>query len=87
MYLKKKLNLFLNLTRNVSNVNGASIYKDSLLERYLPSINRRNEVPIEPVRVGPGINRGYTERNSPVDFNNKIFAMLLCQNCRRITCS
>ena len=59
---KKEIEPLFKPTRNVSNVNGASIYKDSLLERYLPSINRRNEVPIEPVRVGPGINRGYTAK-------------------------
>ena len=49
-------------TKNVGNVNGSKIYSDSLVDRYLPSNKRRNEVPIEPVRVGPGINRGYTAK-------------------------
>ena len=57
---KKEITPLFKPSKDVGNVNGAKIYSDSLLQRFHPSEKRRNEVPVEPVRVGPGINRGYT---------------------------
>jgi len=59
---KKEIEPLFKPTKDVGNVHGSAIYNDKLLERYQPSFKRRNEVPIEAVKVGPGINRGYTAK-------------------------
>ena len=48
-----------NPENNVGNVNGSEIYDEKLKERFYSSKFRRNETPIERVRVGPGLNAGY----------------------------
>jgi hypothetical protein len=44
----------------VGNVNGLESSTDFMQDRMVVSTNRANEVPVEPMRVGPGLNQGYT---------------------------
>lgn len=44
----------------VGNVNGMESSTDFMQDRMIVSTNRAGEVPIEPVRVGPGLNQGFT---------------------------
>jgi hypothetical protein len=47
-------------TKNVTFVNGTPNTSGQILDRYVPSIYRQNEVPIEAIHVGPGLNKGYS---------------------------
>ena len=40
-------------------VNGTPNITEQVYDRYLPSMYRKNEVPIEAIKVGPGLNKGY----------------------------
>lgn len=47
-------------TPDLGYVCGAPAPKDRELERYIPSDKRKNELPFEKIRVGPGLNKGFT---------------------------
>ena len=66
MYHSKKevKNLF-DVTQNMGNVFGSPNYNnEEMMKRYIPSQKRQNELPIEQIRVGPGLNQGYTAEQS-----------------------
>jgi hypothetical protein len=41
-------------------VNGTPNVSEQVYDRFVPSMYRQNEVPIEPIHVGPGLNKGYS---------------------------
>ena len=41
-------------------VNGTPSHDQELLNRYVPSNKKQNELPMKQVRVGPGLNQGYS---------------------------
>jgi hypothetical protein len=47
-------------TPDLGYVCGAPAQKDRELERYIASDKRQNELPFEKIRVGPGLNKGFT---------------------------
>jgi len=49
---------------NLSNPYGMSNLDGYNLDRYIVSNLRNNQAPIEPIRVGPGLNQGYTAEGS-----------------------
>jgi hypothetical protein len=49
---------------NLSNPYGMSNLDGYNLDRYVVSNLRNNQAPIEPIRVGPGLNQGYTAEGS-----------------------
>ena len=49
---------------NLSNPYGTSNLDGYNLDRYIVSNLRNNQAPIEPIRVGPGLNQGYTAEGS-----------------------
>ena len=44
----------------VNFVNGTPVYNEELINRYNPSSNKQQELPIKQVRVGPGLDQGYS---------------------------
>ena len=46
-------------TKDTSFVYGTPNTNSMILDRFIPSMYRTSEVPVEPVRVGPGLNQGY----------------------------
>ena len=64
-------------TPDLGNVCGAPAPKDRELERYIPSNKKSNELPFEKIKVGPGLNKGFT--GAPTggfhDFNQRDYAM------------
>ena len=44
----------------VGNVNGLESSTDFMQDRMVAPTNRAGEVPVEPMRVGPGLNQGFT---------------------------
>lgn len=44
----------------VNFVNGTPVYNEELVKRFNPSNKKQQELPIKQVRVGPGLDRGYT---------------------------
>tara|TARA_B100000902_G_scaffold390544_1_gene439654 strand:+ start:559 stop:2670 length:2112 start_codon:yes stop_codon:yes gene_type:complete len=63
---KKETKSFQDVSPNIGNVNGSSAFTiDPRVQgRYLPSEKRQGEKPFEEVRVGPGLNKGYTSAPS-----------------------
>jgi hypothetical protein len=61
---KKECGLFFKPQRNMSNVYGTQNMDSNLYDRFQTSRVRNNEAPIEQVRVGPGLNKGYTWKGS-----------------------
>ena len=51
-------------TKNLGNVNGASIYGSDLKHRYNTSRYTNGERPFEQIQVAPGLNKGYTTEGS-----------------------
>ena len=49
---------------NLTNPYGTSNLDGYNLDRYIVSNLRNNQAPIEPIRVGPGLNQGYTAEGS-----------------------
>jgi hypothetical protein len=47
-------------TKNLTYVNGTPNFSDSVTDRYIPSMYRQNETPIDSIHVGPGLNDGYS---------------------------
>ena len=60
---KQEVGLFFKPEKNISNVYGHQNAKYSLNNRFKTSRFRNNETPMEQIRVGPGLNKGYT--NTP----------------------
>ena len=50
--------------KNLSSVNGTNIYNSDLKHRYNSSRYISGERPFEQIRVGPGLNKGYTTEGS-----------------------
>ena len=48
------------LNRNINNINGTPNMTGEIVDRYLPSQKKTNELPTEQLRVGPGLNQGFT---------------------------
>ena len=61
---KKECGTFFKPQRNLSNVYGMQNFDSNLYDRFQTSRVRNNEAPIEQVRVGPGLNKGYTWKGS-----------------------
>ena len=61
---KKETGLFFKPQRNLTNVYGSQNFDSSLYDRFQTSRIRNNEAPIEQVRVGPGLNKGFTWKPS-----------------------
>jgi len=49
---------------NLSNVYGMQNLDGYFLDRYIAGNIRNNQAPVEPIRVGPGLNQGYTAEPS-----------------------
>ena len=49
---------------NLSNVYGMQNLDGYFLDRYIAGNLRNNQAPVEPIRVGPGLNQGYTAEPS-----------------------
>ena len=49
---------------NLANVNGMQNLDGYSLDRYIVGNIRNNQSPIEPIRVGPGLNQGFTSEGS-----------------------
>ena len=64
-------------TPDLEYVCGAPAPEDRELERYIPSGKKSNELPFEKIRVGPGVNKGFT--GAPTggfhDFDQRDYAM------------
>ena len=61
---KSEVPSFFDVKTNVHNVYGMQNMDESIKERYYISDKRNNEAPIEQIRVGPGLNKGYTAQPS-----------------------
>jgi len=57
---KKAIEPLFKPTKDVSFVNGTPNSTALYQDRYVPSMYRTNEVPTEPIHVGPGLNQGYS---------------------------
>jgi len=49
---------------NITNPYGMANYQSDVQNRFIPSIKRSGEAPIQPQQVGPGLNKGYTAEPS-----------------------
>jgi hypothetical protein len=47
---------------NVTNIYGTPVMAEYLKDRYMPSKEKRNELPFQPIKVTPGLNLGYNEQ-------------------------
>ncbi len=56
--------MFFEPQKNMSNVYGTGSLDGFMLDRYYVSNIRDNESPVEQIRVGPGLNQGYTSQPS-----------------------
>ena len=61
---KQEQGLFFQPQKNMSNVYGTGSLDGFMLDRYYVSNVRANESPVEQIRVGPGLNQGYTSQPS-----------------------
>jgi hypothetical protein len=61
---KKETGVFFKPQRNLTNVYGSQNFDSSLYDRFQTSRIRNNEAPIEQIRVGPGLNKGFTWKPS-----------------------
>ena len=57
---KRELKSFFQPEKNISNVYGFQNADVFLNDRFTVSSFKNNEKPMEPIRVGPGLNKGYT---------------------------
>tara|TARA_B100000795_G_scaffold268520_1_gene255638 strand:- start:1429 stop:3717 length:2289 start_codon:yes stop_codon:yes gene_type:complete len=46
----------------VNHINGSPVHNEELMKRFNPSNKKQQELPIKQVRVGPGINQGYSAK-------------------------
>ena len=59
---KKETECFFKPTSGLNNICGMKDANDFYVNRIQPSIVKNNEFPIEQIRVGPGLNQGYTNQ-------------------------
>ena len=45
---------------NMNNTHGTNVHSNEIFQRYVASSKKQNETPIRAVRVGPGLNSGYS---------------------------
>lgn len=48
--------------KGVYNVNGKKVHGDKIYERFIPSRYKTNEFPVEKIKVGPGLDQGYSAK-------------------------
>ena len=48
--------------QRVNQVNGTPVYDEELTKRFIASGKKQQELPIKQIRVGPGLNQGYSEK-------------------------
>ena len=63
---KSEIKSMFDVTKTNGLVNGSTAFtaREGITDRFIPSQKRRNERPMEQIRVGPGIADGYTSRPS-----------------------
>ena len=61
---KKELKPFFAPTRDLSHVNGRPVDENRQMGRYIPGDKKTSELPFQQIRVGPGLNQGYTNKPS-----------------------
>lgn len=83
---KREINPMFEPQRNLSNPYGAGNIYGYMKNRYIPSTKRTNEAPIPQIRVGPGLNKGYTSEPSGgfQQADTRDYAMPLSTNERRV---
>ena len=59
---KSEVPIMFEPSKNVNQVNGTPVYNNELQQRYIASSKKQNELPIRQVRVGPGLNQGYSSK-------------------------
>ena len=59
---KQEIPYMFNPQQRVNQVNGTPVYDEELLKRFIPSGKKQQELPIKQVRVGPGLNQGYSNK-------------------------
>ena len=57
---KSEIPIMFEPEKNVSQVYGTQIHDNELFQRYISSSKKQNELPINQIRVGPGLNQGYS---------------------------
>lgn len=61
---KKEVKGFFKPERGVTNICGGKESLDFYTSRMQPTVSRNNEFPVEQIRVGPGLNQGFTSLGS-----------------------
>ena len=61
---KKETGLFFKPVKNLTNPYGMQSFDSNLYDRFKTSRIRNNEAPIDQIRVGPGLNQGFTAAGS-----------------------
>lgn len=59
---KKEIPYMFDPQQRVNQVNGTPVYDEELTKRFIASGKKQQELPIKQVRVGPGLNQGYSEK-------------------------
>ena len=59
---KSEIPIMFEPKKNMSQVNGTKIYDDEIFQRYIASTKKQNELPISQIKVGPGLNQGYSSQ-------------------------
>ena len=57
---KKAVEPLFKPTKDFTHVNGTPGQTNEVIDRFVPSLYRTNETPTNPIRVGPGLNKGFT---------------------------
>lgn len=63
---KREVKSFFDVSRDTSYTHGSPLFttNSKIENRYIPSNKRQGEKPIQDIRVGPGLNKGYTAQPS-----------------------
>jgi hypothetical protein len=59
---KKEIPYMFDPQQRVNQVNGTPVYDEELTKRFIASGKKQQELPIKQVRVGPGLNQGYSDK-------------------------
>jgi hypothetical protein len=59
---KKEIPYMFDPQDRVNQVNGTPVYDEELTKRFIASGKKQQELPIKQVRVGPGLNQGYSDK-------------------------
>jgi len=57
---KKAVEPLFKPTKDFTHVNGTPGQTNEVIDRFVPSLYRTNETPTNPIKVGPGLNKGFT---------------------------